>query len=213
MNAPSERPSALTQAEFARHRGVSKAGVTKWKGQGLLVMTAGGLVDVEATEWNLDQRPASYRGGTTHRPVRAAPKVQPDPREQLERKPEPAAKPPAAAPRPADLDAEPDAYDPDAQDLPLNEAVRRKENFLGLFRRQEVLKNDRRLVDRAAAEALFFDTARELRDAWLAWPARVAIEMADELKIDARTLTTILTAHVRKHIAELGEPEPDASIS
>ena len=70
----------------------------------------------------------------------------------------------------------------------------------------------RRLVDRGAAEKLFFDTARELRDAWMTWPARVAIEMADELHVDARLLTTILTVHVRKHIAELGEPEPDTSI-
>ena len=206
-----DAPKAVTQAEFARMRSVSKKTVTVWKNSGLLTMTPAGLVDVDASEWNLDQRPVTYRGGTAHRPVRVVPKEELDPRERPERKVE-APSAPAPIIRPADLDAEPDAYDPDAQDLPLNEAVRRKENFLGLFRRQEVLKNDRRLVDRAAAEALFFDTARELRDAWLAWPARVAIEMADELKIDARTLTTILTAHVRKHIAELGEPEPDASI-
>jgi hypothetical protein len=202
-----EAQKAVTQAEFARMRGVSKKTVTVWKASGLLALTAAGLVDVEATEWNLDQRPANYRGGTTHRPVRAVPKEEPDPRERPASKPEAAAPPPAPALRPAKLDDEPPAYDPDAQDLPLNEAVRRKENFLGLFRRQEVLKNDKRLVDRAAAEALFFDTARDLRDAWMTWPARVAIEMADELGIDARMLTPILTAYVRKHLAELGEPD------
>ena len=204
---------AVTQAEFARMRGVSKKTVTVWKASGLLTLTAAGLVDVEASEWNLDQRPQTYRGGTAHRPIRVTPKDEPDPRERPERKPDPPRSAPAASPpRPADPDDEAPAYDPDAQDLPLNEAVRRKENFLGLFRRQEVLKNDKRLVDRAAAEKLFFDTARELRDAWMTWPARVGIEMADELHVDARLLTTILTAHVRKHIAELGEPEPDASI-
>ena len=195
----------MTQAEFARHRGVSKAVVTKWKGQGLLVVNAAGLVEVEATEWNLDQRPATYRGGTAHRPVRSVPKDEPDPRERPERKTEPP--PDRGPPRPADLDAEPPGYHPDDPDLPLPLALQRKENYLGLFRRQEVLKNDKRLVDRAAAEALFFATARDLRDAWLGWPARVAIEMADELKVDARTLTTILTAHVHKHVAELGDPD------
>ncbi|ABY28556.1 hypothetical protein [Methylorubrum extorquens] len=64
-------------------------------------------------------------------------------------------------------------------------------------------------MNRDAAEALFFDTARDLRYAWLAWPAQVAIIMADELKIDARTLTTVLTAHVHQHLAELGEPDVD----
>lgn len=203
-----EAQKAVTQAEFARMRGVSKKTVTVWKASGLLAMTAAGLVDVEATEWNLDQRPANYRGGTTHRPIRAVQKEEPDPRERPAPKPAPAAPPPPAPLlRPAELDDEPPAYDPDAQNLPLSEAVRRKENFLGLFRRQEVLKNDKRLVDRAAAEALFFDTARDLRDAWMTWPARVAIEMADELGIDARMLTPILTAYVRKHLAELGEPD------
>ncbi|WP_345822420.1 hypothetical protein ABC766_12975 [Methylobacterium fujisawaense] len=70
-------------------------------------------------------------------------------------------------------------------------------------------EQSRRLVDRAAAEKLFFDTARNLRDAWLSWPARVAIEMADELKVDARVLTQILVAHIHKHLTELGEPEAD----
>ncbi len=63
-----------------------------------------------------------------------------------------------------------------------------------------------KLVDRAEAEAAFFDEARAMRDAWLAWPARVGIEMADALKVDARTLTQVLATYVQQHLAELGEP-------
>ncbi len=63
----------MSQAEFARPRGVSKAIVTRWKGQGLLSLTDDGKTEVDTTEWNLDQRPATYRGSTTHRPVRAIP--------------------------------------------------------------------------------------------------------------------------------------------
>jgi transcriptional regulator with XRE-family HTH domain len=63
-----------------------------------------------------------------------------------------------------------------------------------------------RLVSREAAEKLFFDTARDFRDAWLAWPARIAVGMADELKVDPRALTTILNAHVKQHLSELGDP-------
>lgn len=64
-----------------------------------------------------------------------------------------------------------------------------------------------KLVDRALAEKLFFDTARENRDAWQSWPGRIAITMADELNVDARALTTILTTYVRQHLVEMGEPE------
>ncbi|WP_082477464.1 hypothetical protein [Methylobacterium sp. Leaf93] len=69
------------------------------------------------------------------------------------------------------------------------------------------------LVDRAAAEKLFFDMAREGRDAWLSWPARVGIPMAEEIKIDPttgkvdpRSLVAVLSDYVRQHLAEMGEP-------
>lgn len=201
----------MGQAEFARHRGVSKAVVTKWKGQGLLVLTADGKVDVEQTEWALDQRPASYRGGTTHRPIRGADSNNAS---HAEAQPKSAASepdtppPPRPAPPPTDPDGEDggEGYDPDDPLLDLKQAVERKENYLGLQRRLDYLTKKGGLVDRAAAESALFEEARAFRDAWIAWPARVAVEMAAELGIDARTLATVLTAHVKQHLTELGEP-------
>ena len=55
----------LTEAAFAKRRGVSRECVRKWKGRGLVKITAGGLVDVRASEKLLDDRPAQYRGGRT----------------------------------------------------------------------------------------------------------------------------------------------------
>ncbi len=204
----------MTQAEFARHRGVSKAIVTKWKGQGLLALTEDGRVDVEATEWNLDQRPATNRGGTTHRPIRTIPRAEPDPRERPAPRPYKAS-PEAeilqpSRPEPDDDAGAPPEFDPENPNLSLAQAAQRKENHLGLLRRQEYLTKQGKLVDRAEAEAAFFDEARAIRDAWLAWPARVGIEMADALKVDARTLTQVLATYVQQHLAELGEPSsPD----
>ncbi|APX85875.1 hypothetical protein BV511_14850 [Methylorubrum extorquens] len=63
-----------TKAAFARRHGVNRSTVQKWQDKGLLVIAPDGMVNVEATEWNLDQRPAKYRGGTAHRPVRTAPR-------------------------------------------------------------------------------------------------------------------------------------------
>ncbi|MBO1020843.1 hypothetical protein IPV08_12770, partial [Methylobacterium sp. SD274] len=108
---------------------------------------------------------------------------------------------------PSDGDDEEEDYDPDDPDLKTPQAIRRKENFLGLQRKQDYEVKQGRLVDRGAAEKLFFDTARDYRDAWAAWPSRIATIMADELGIDARTLTTVLTAHVQQHLEQLGDPE------
>jgi len=65
------------------------------------------------------------------------------------------------------------------------------------------------LVDRARATALEFRLAREERDAWLNWPARVAALIAAELGIDAHPMQTVLETHVRAQLSELAELAPD----
>ena len=65
------------------------------------------------------------------------------------------------------------------------------------------------LVDRAKAVAQVFRLAREERDAWVNWPARVAAMIAAELEVDAHKLHTVLEGHVRDHLAELAEVRPN----
>jgi hypothetical protein len=100
-----------------------------------------------------------------------------------------------------------DAVIVDGQAMPFAKARALKETYLARLRKLEFDEKSGALVDRALAEKLFFDTAREYRDAWQSWPARIAIMMADELKVDARALTIVLNAHVRQHLGEMGEPE------
>jgi hypothetical protein len=65
------------------------------------------------------------------------------------------------------------------------------------------------LVDRAKAVAQVFKLAREERDAWVNWPARVAAMMAAELEVDAHKLHTVLERHVRDHLEEFAEVRPN----
>ena len=64
------------------------------------------------------------------------------------------------------------------------------------------------LVDRAKAVAQVFKLARDERDAWVNWPARVAAIMAAEIEVDAHKLHTVLERHVGDHLAELAEVRP-----
>ena len=64
------------------------------------------------------------------------------------------------------------------------------------------------LVDRARATALVFRLAREERDAWQSWPARVAALMAAELGVDAAAMQLSLERYVREHLEELAEIKP-----
>lgn len=77
------------------------------------------------------------------------------------------------------------------------------------------------LVDRARATALVFRLAREERDAWANWPARIAALMASELsascgdmigqpvEIGAHRMQKLLETHVRGHLAELAAIRPE----
>ena len=64
------------------------------------------------------------------------------------------------------------------------------------------------LVDRAKAVAQVFRLAREERDAWVNWPARVAAMIAAELEVDPHKLHRVLERQVREHLAELAEVRP-----
>jgi hypothetical protein len=65
------------------------------------------------------------------------------------------------------------------------------------------------LVDRARATALVFRLAREERDSWVNWPARVAALIAAELGVEPHPVQKALETHVSAHLAELAEVRPE----
>jgi hypothetical protein len=76
-------------------------------------------------------------------------------------------------------------------------------------RRIRLQKMKGELVDRAKAVAQVFRLARDERDAWVNWPARVAAMIAAELEMDPHRVHTALERHVRDHLAELAEVRPN----
>lgn len=77
-----------------------------------------------------------------------------------------------------------------------NEVLKAQERRLRLDERKGTL------VDKARAMMLVHRLAKEERDAILAWPSRVAAEMAAELGVDAHLLQTMMDARLREHLAE-----------
>jgi hypothetical protein len=76
-----------------------------------------------------------------------------------------------------------------------NEVLKAQERQLRLEERKG------KLVDKARALLLVHRLAQEERDAILAWPARVAAEMAAELGVDAHRLQTMMDTRLREHLA------------
>jgi hypothetical protein len=83
-----------------------------------------------------------------------------------------------------------------------NEVLKAQERRLRLQR----MKGE--LVDRAKAVAQVFKLARDERDAWVNWPARVAAMIAAELEVDPHSVHTVLERHVREHLADLADVRP-----
>jgi len=83
-----------------------------------------------------------------------------------------------------------------------NEVLKAQERKLRLAR----LKGE--LIDRARATAQVFTLARQERDAWVQWPARVAADLAAELGLETHTVQTALEAAVKARLAELAELKP-----
>jgi len=65
------------------------------------------------------------------------------------------------------------------------------------------------LISREAATRKAFAFGRLWRDAWLAWPARVAPLVAAAFELDAGAVTVMLDAHVREHLADLTRERPE----
>ena len=84
-------------------------------------------------------------------------------------------------------------------------------------RQLAIQKKKGTLVDRARVEALVFRLARQERDVWVTWPARVAALMAAQvaaevekasgkpLLIGAATMQRVLDAHVRAQLEALAD--------
>ena len=79
------------------------------------------------------------------------------------------------------------------------------EVFKAQERRLRLQQMKGELVDRTKAVAQVFRLARDERDAWVNWPARVAAMIAAELEVDPHQMHTVLERQVREHLSELAE--------
>jgi hypothetical protein len=181
---------ATSNRKLAQALGVSETAVRKALAAGRISRDADGGFDVAETkrQWdgNTDaaqQRPKAKPG---LRPVPAAAAAVDSVRETLR-----------------DQGGEPVGGSPSfLQARTANEVLKAQERKLRLQR----LKGE--LIDRARATAQVFTLARQERDAWAQWPARVAADFAAALGLETHTVQTELEAAVKAHLTDLADLEP-----
>jgi hypothetical protein len=194
----------VSERQYAARVGLSRGAIQKAKEAGRMVLHADGSIDAEAS----DQRraamtdPSKSRAAPSVRPVAsiAAPKLKPVPEAAVAAVGETLREEGLAAPAVGGGTT----Y---LQAKTANEVLKAQERRIRL----QKLKGD--LVDRARAETLMFRLAREERDAWVTWPARVAALMASELvatlgdgiTVEAALMQKVLEAHVRAQLDSLAD--------
>ena len=193
----------MSERQYAAHVGLSRGAIQKAKSAGRLVLHADGSIDAAAS----DRLRAEATDPSKTRKA-AAPKEQ-----TLKPVPE------AAVSAVGDTLKEQGMAAPVAgggttflQAKTAHEVLKAQERRIRLAK----LKGE--LVDRDRATSLVFRLARDERDAWVNWPARVAALMAAELTasyseavghevtIETAAMQKVLEAHVRAHLEELAQP-------
>ncbi|MCC5993764.1 MAG: hypothetical protein JJT99_14715 [Rhodobacteraceae bacterium] len=191
----------LSERQYAARVGLSRGAIQKAKEAGRLVLFADGSIDAEAS----DQRRAAM---TDPAKSRAAPRASAALKPKLKPVPEAAVASVGETLREEGLAAPVTGGGTTfLQAKTANEVLKAQERRIRL----QKLKGE--LVDRARAETLMFRLAREERDAWTTWPARVAALMASELAaalgaevtVEAALMQKVLEAHVRAQLDSLAE--------
>lgn len=190
-------------SEFARREGCNEKQVRRAIEKGLLTKDSEGLLDASK---------ASSGWRKTNRRGRDAAAQKSSDKSVVRKNVREDAQPEQTIPAPADGETPEQAAERIAlfaAPYDRAEAERIKENYLALLKKLEYEQKEGSLVQLATAERVLFESARADRDAWLNWPARVGPLIAADLGLEADRVAEILTEHVHKHVAQLGEPEGD----
>ena len=177
----------MSERQYAAHAGLSRGAIQKAKAAGRLVLHGDGSINAAASD---ARRKAATDPSKQHAAIAVTPKLKPVPD--------------------AALTAVSDTLRDNGLPAP---GTGSGTTFLQARTAHEVLKAQERrlrldkmkgeLIDRGKAMALVFKLAREERDSWVNWPARVAALIAAELAVDAGAVQKALEVHVRAHLDEL----------
>ena len=168
---------ALSIRAYARHRGVTDTAVHKAIRTGRITPEPDGTLDAQRADQQWASNTDTQKSGTRQRAPRVATAKTGEP---------------SAGILPAGGTSL-------LQARTVNEVVKAQTNKVRLAR----LKGE--LIDRSDAIAHAFNLARNERDAWLNWPARVSAQMAAKLQVDPHTMHVALEAALREHLQELGD--------
>ena len=180
----------MSERQYAAHAGVSRGAVQKARAAGRLVLFPDGSIDARASDI---RRASTTDPSKQHVRSGRASRLKPVPEAALG----------------AVRETLKEQRLPAGGNVTFVQARTAHEIAKAHLARLKLQERRGELVDRARAIALVFRLAREERDAWINWPARVAALMAAELGVEAHPMQKALEKYVRAQLAELAEVRPE----
>ena len=182
-----EHRVGMSEREYAAHAGISRGAVQKARATGRLVLYGDGSIDAAGSDALRVQatNPAMRRG-------RRDPSMRPVPDAAVD----------AVS---TTLREEGQPVSPTAGGMTYLQARAANEVLKAQERRVRLEKLRGNLIDLDTVKMRVFQLARDERDSWLAWPARVAAIIAAELGVDHAKMQQLLTKHVREHLESLAD--------
>jgi hypothetical protein len=180
----------MSERHYAAHAGISRGAVQKARAAGRLVIHADGSIDASGSD--------GRRAATTDQAKRREPPGK-----------GPGIRPVTDAALGSVRETLMEQGLPSGGSVTFVQARTAHEIAKAHLARLRLQERKGELVDRARATSLVFRLAREERDSWLNWPARVAALMASELGVDAHAMQKVIDAHVRAHLTELADIKPE----
>ncbi len=198
-------PDFLTQAEYSRHRGVSRKTVTQWKREGILVMK-GNLVDRAASDQALQN---NGRGSVTKRPKSNNPgnNVGKETGQETGNKPSTMKPVPTVAVNSVRETLRENGQAAGSGNMTFMQAKTADMVMRAQLRKIELEERKKSVINRARTLDLVEELSRRDRDSLQNWPARISARMAAELGIDAHRMHNTLEKYVREHLEECSNRE------
>lgn len=178
----------IKASEYATHRGVSKAAVSKAIKLGRIKLLPDGTIDPELAD---KQWAGSVSRVNTPKPSGIPKKAE------------------VAAVEIHDSDVTPEAIAelviPDG--LPLTEIKAIHETIKARQSHLNLVKDRGELTDLAAVNKRLFELSREMRDGWLNWVNQVSGILAAEMQVDQHKLTIALEREVVAHLTDVAKSD------
>ena len=196
-----KRKLIMLKRQYAEYRGISEESLSQASKRGKLVLTGNGRVDVKASDRLFKEAESGSVPNIAHAGDSLTPDT-PDGEQVFEDL--------SSVDQFIEIAGTRNKFDRVYTDKEFYVHSRAVNEFLKAQKERVKLQQlTETVIDRGTANDSWFKEGRRIRDFWLNWPKTVAVQMAAELGIEARTMNDILLKYIKEALRKIAKSTLD----